>query len=364
MNPNLAFAFFVLTTSFLLSCAWTPAIRDNEGEIVPASIASLEEIELNGVEQWVLTRGQDVSNPILLYLHGGPGSAMLPFLAHYNSDLECYFTVVTWDQRGAGKSFSPRIPEETMTVDQFIEDAHALTLILKKRFGAEKIYLVGHSWGSMLGVLTVSRYPEDYYAYVGIGQFVNGADNESCSYDWVYRTALKQGNRKAQRQLEKIGPPVEGLYQSDTSKGRVVLKGILAERKWLVRFGGAVYGKSNYSELFGLFLTAKEYTFGDFIRCLRGVNFSMKSMQLEVLQVDLRRQVPRLEVPVYFLQGRCDYNTPGEVSYDYFQMLEAPSKEFIWFERSAHAPIFEEPEKFNQMMVDKVLKETYNRNTP
>lgn len=363
MKPNLAFAFFVLTTSFLLSCAWTPAIKDSQGESIPTSIASLESIELNGVEQWILIRGEDVSKPVLLFLHGGPGSAEMP-LYRFNPYLERYFVVVMWDQRGSGKSYSKKIPEESMTIEQFIDDTHELTRILKKRFSTDKIYLVGHSWGSGLGMLTVDLYPEDYYAFVGIGQIVNLVENEQVSWQFCLDEARKRGDKKAIKQLEEVGPPVNGVYKGDFKGDKFVMRGLQTERKWLTKYEGWWYGKTGYGMIIKVLLSTKEYTLGECIRYIKGSMFSLKAMWPDLNEINLEEDVPEVKIPVYFCVGQHDYNTPGEVSYPYYEKLKAPSKEFIWFENSAHSPCFEEPEKFNQVMVGKVLKETYPLDSP
>lgn len=150
----------------------TAPIKDANREIIPRSIASLEKIKLGGMDQWILIRGNDVSNPVLLWLHGGPGAAQMPIAHHFDKNLEKDFIVVHWDQRGAGKSNPKDFDEQTMTFEQFITDAHELTQYLKRRFNTEKIYLVGHSWGTQLGIKMVQLYPEDYFAYIGIGQAV------------------------------------------------------------------------------------------------------------------------------------------------------------------------------------------------
>ena len=135
-----------------------------------SSITSLEKIELGDINQWISIRGRNTANPILLYLHGGPGTPVMPLFRHFQAPLEDHFIVVQWEQRGAGKSFSWKIPKETMTIEQFISDLQVLIELLRKRFNKEKIYLMGHSWGSVFGTYTVQRYPELFYAYIGVGQ--------------------------------------------------------------------------------------------------------------------------------------------------------------------------------------------------
>ena len=166
---------------FSLFYTKTPKIKDSYGNIKQDSITSLEKITLGGIKQTILIRGHDTKSPILLFLHGGPGFPEMDIAYKFQRKLEEHFIVVNWDQRGAGKSFSKKIPRESMTIEQFISDAHELIRFLRERFDKEKIYLVGHSWGTTLGLLLTQRYPELFFAYVGIGQVVNALESEQIS---------------------------------------------------------------------------------------------------------------------------------------------------------------------------------------
>ena len=204
--------------------ATTPEFRDAAGKILPGSVARMEYVELGGFRQWICVRGESVDRPLLLILHGGPGDAeVLPF-RRYDAGLEKDFIVVNWDQRGAGKSYSPSIPADSMTIEQILSDAHELVGYLKKSFGKEKIYLLGHSWGTLLGALLASRYPEDFHAYIGMGQWVSMGDNERLCYEFTLSEAQRRGDRKAIALLERIGTPENGLYRDDWMN-------VLAQRK-------------------------------------------------------------------------------------------------------------------------------------
>lgn len=169
-------------------------------------IDSIENVRLGGLEQWIQIRGRDKSKPILLFLHGGPGFPNMPF-AHLNAELERHFVVVQWDQRGAGKSYSRSIPDESMRVAQFVGDAHELVQLLLARFGARRCYLVAHSWGSLLGAQLVAQYPELFVAYVGIGQAVDLPQTEQVLYQFALDFARRDDNQNAIADLERIGPP-------------------------------------------------------------------------------------------------------------------------------------------------------------
>lgn len=325
----------------------TPKIRNTEGKEIETSIASLEPIILGGYKQWILIRSHNVKNPLLLYLHGGPGSTEMGFAHKYEKKLEEHFIFVNWDQRGAGKSFSRKIPKESMNIEQFVSDAHELILHLMDRFKKEKIVLVGHSWGSTLGVLLVQRYPELFSAYVGIGQATNLIDNEKVSYQFTLDEAKKRGNKRAVRQLLKLKPP----YFSKIMQ-------LNKQRKWMNKFGGALYNQTTIWPLLKEMLKAPELTIRDSIRFLQGAYFSNKSMWEEIIEkIDLSKDACKFPIPVYFIMGKYDYNTPFELAEAYFKKIQAPKKEFVCFEKSAHSPNYEEPEKFDEVMIEKVLKE-------
>ncbi len=323
------------------SCAKTPAINSQNG------ISSIESVELGNVKQWLLIRGADADAPLLLFLHGGPGSPEMPIMPHYTSGLEDHFVVVHWDQRGAGKSYHVSIPEDSMNIEQFVSDAYELTQMLRLRFDKEKIYLVGHSWGSMMGVLLIKQYPELFHAYVGIGQVVDLKRNESISYLFTLDEAYKRNNKTAIRELEGIGPPPYAKHSY-----------LVTQRKWLVKFGGALYGKKGYGEQVKVALAAPEYGPVDYLKFIHGGNSSTKLMWEEMQGCNFIEQAPRLEVPVYFFAGRHDYNTPFELVEEYYEMLDAPAgKHLVWFENSAHSPNLEEPRRFIKVMVEQVLGE-------
>ncbi len=333
----------------------TAPIRDPSDKTLPGSVASLERVMLGGVEQGLLIRGLSVANPVLLYLHGGPGTSELGMVRTHNMPvLEKHFTVVVWDQRGAGMSYAAREPESGMSVEQFIADAHELTLLLCKRFEQPKIYLVGHSWGSALGALTVHRHPELYRAYVGVGQVVDMREGERLSYAWTLAQAEQAGDARSVAQLKAIGPPPYlGKFRSK----------LMTQRRILGKYGGEVHGNSRggISTLARGLLGSSEYSWPDRINVFRGIFANMRLMWPKILDIDLMAQAPELKVPVYFLEGRHDYEAPSVLAERYFEMLKAPRKTLIWFERSAHFVNTEEADSFNRFFVDRLLRETHPR---
>ena len=319
----------------------TPAFRTATGEILPGSIAEVGYLRLNGIDQWVMIRGESLANPLLILVHGGPGFPETRLLRYFNAPLEKGFTVVYWDQRGTGKSFDSKIDKSSMTVEQFIADLNELVDAVRKRFGKNKVSLYGHSWGSALGVLYAARFPDKVAAYVGAGQIADWPASEVICHDFTLAEARRRGNRKALKELRAIGPPPHNAAK------------ILVQRKWLTRFVGMVRGMSMW-KFSRIILGGPESSVFDLPNILRGTLFSTYAMWAEVSALNLTKAAPLLQMPVFFFLGRHDHLVAPETSVAYFNMLSAPSKRLIWFEESAHEPPFEEPTKFNLAMTDLV----------
>lgn len=328
----------------------TSKFKDTKGHTLQGSIASLEEINLGSQKQWILIRGTNTMNPVILFLHGGPGTADMTLLRRYTSELQSHFIVVSWDQRGAGKSFRAADPSSGMNINQFISDARELSNILCHRFNQKKIFLAGHSWGSVLGILTIQRYPDLFQAYIGLGQIVNMNENEKMSYDWTFEQAQKANDKRAIAKLTEIGkPPYTGNWQ----------KKFMTERRYLGKYGGELYGgsKGAFPLYFSNLIRSTEYSIADKVNFFRGIFTSVRLITPELMTIDLEISAPVLRVPVYFALGRHDYEAVSILAEQYFEKLEAPVKDLIWFENSAHLPHIEENEKFNNLIINKVLPE-------
>lgn len=324
----------------------TPIIKDSSGNKIPESIALLEKVNLGDMDQWIQVRGNNASNPILLWLHGGPGSAQMPVSQYFNGELEKDYIVVHWDQRGAGKSNPLNFDESTMTFEQFLKDAHELTQYLKKRFNREKIYLVGHSWGSQLGIKLAGNYPEDYYAYVAVSQVVDNQKSDEIAYSWLKEQIKKRGNQGDIDNLKRLGLPPYIDHET-------FVKFI----KMVDSYGGGM--DVGMAKLAWIALSSHEYRLSDYIAWFRGASRGSGNMWDFCQSSNLMKEVPQLLVPVYFFSGRNDYNTSLELVNEYFKILDAPKgKELVIFENSSHAPFMGEPEKFNQELV-RVKEKTY-----
>lgn len=307
-------------------------------------VSSMRRIQLGRVEQTILVRGHNPANPVLLYLHGGPGVAEMPF-SYKNAELERDFVVVHWDQRGAGKSFRPGTPG--MNIREFVDDTIELSRALRAEFGGRKIVLVGHSWGSLVGALAVAREPHLYRAYVGIGQLVNIALSEREMDSRARVVARERGDEKALRKLQAIGPYP---YADHTQERKV--------NSIQKRLMGTVPHDMTPIHFAGLALASPYYTPADYVRLLRGIVFSGKSLEREIYAVNLFSAVPEIDVPVYLLEGRHDTVLSPVVAANYFEKLRAPrGKHLVWFEQSNHWPQLEEREKYRATLRS-ILSET------
>lgn len=335
-------ALFIGMTIF--ACTSTKKIKTSSG------ISEINYLEINERKQYVLIRGKNISNPLLLFLHGGPGASATALLRKFNQELEDDFTVVYWDQRGAGKSFSKHISKEEITVENYLKDLEWLVDYLKTRFEKEKVFLVGHSWGSRLGMYAIQRNPENYSAFVGIGQELHSYRGELLSYQYTLEKAQEMGHKKALEELEEMGPPQSGNYEDMYATG---FWGVVRQKHWLLKFGGERYQKTNYTDWIFSILFSREYSFDDLIKYGKGSAFSAGNIILDEKfnDVDFFKEIPTVEVPVYFISGAYDYNTPWELVKEYVDHLSAPLKEFILFEKSGHSPVFEEPKRFNSEII-------------
>jgi len=355
----------VLILLIVAICIWLKIISpgttkprtDEKRKVIEGSIAELDRIDIGGIKQFIVIRGKSVENPVLLMLHGGPGSPQTPLNLKFNQELEDHFIVVNWDQRGAGGSYSKTMPDDSLNINRMIEDTREVSQYLIKRFGKEKIFILGHSWGSYLGMRTIQRYPGLFKAYIGIGQVSDQHKSEELSYRFVMEKAKETGNKKAIKQLEEIGFPENGQYKN-------MMKAMMVERNWVMEYGGAAWQKNKY-EIYKLFIlpiiTCREYTVTDKLNYLRGMNKSLKILWNPLMNEQLTDIVKKVEVPVYFLQGIHDYQTCFSEAKKYFEVLEAPKKEFIEFSNSAHyLPYNLEKDKYYDVMINTILKDNSN----
>jgi len=317
--------------------ASTPRIVDENGKTPENGIAELIELELNGRKQWISLRGWNKTAPVLLFLAGGPGGTQMAAVRHELAELEKYFVVVNWDQPGSGKSYYAE-KTNNITVQTYIQDGHALTEFLKERFSQEKIYLLGESWGSALGIFLVAKYPDSYHALIGAGQMVDFAETERMDYAKALEIAQSKGDTSIIERLIANGEPP--YYGKDvTWKSAVYLNYLSANMTTNPEIHNPGYNTLRD-------IASTEYGLLDKINFFRGIVSTYNHVYQQLYTINIRRDFTKLDVPVYFFLGRHDVNAPPVLVEEYLQVLEAPDKGIVWFEHSGHSPWINEREKF------------------
>jgi pimeloyl-ACP methyl ester carboxylesterase len=320
---------------------------DENGRLLAGSISEKVFVNINGVEQGMFIKSKDATHPVLLYLHGGMPDYFLT--QRYPTGLEDYFTVVWWEQRGSGISYSADIPPETMTLEQMISDTLEVTNYLRHRFGKEKIYLMGHSGGTFIGIQMAAQAPELYYAYIGVAQMSYQLKSERLAYEYMLQQFQENGNTRMVRKLEAA--PVTMTDGSPDA--------YLALRDQAMHSLGIGTTHDMHSVITGIFfpsLTFRGYTLLEKINMWRGkAQSGVSPFWDEMIATDLTIKVPELEIPVYFFEGIYDYTCSYTLAKVYLEKLQAPVKGFYTFEHSAHSPLFEEPEKMGHILQEDVL---------
>ena len=321
--------------------AITAIIANDRKIVTPNGVEKLVSIQIGGSTQWLSIRGKDKRNPVLLFLHGGPGLTFMPSDWTIQGPWEDYFTVVQWDQRGAGKTFSsndPKVIEPTMTIEQMTNDASEVVTYLRKTFGKQKIFVVGHSWGTILGVAVAQKHPDWLYAYVGVGQYVNAMRNEQDGYQFALSQAKEHKNTEALKELEGIAP-----YPGDLD--RLSFEKIGTERKWTGFYGGLAYGRTDLDFDNDLATLSPDYTLQDIDNIGAGAGYSVSHLFAPLFRINIEA-VTTFRCPVFLFEGRHDYATSHALAEEWFERIKAPSKKLIWFDNSAHMVMEEEPGKF------------------
>lgn len=303
-------------------------------------IKTSEYVDINGIKQYLSIRSKASGLPLLLYLHGGPGDAALPLMNKYNSALESRFTVVIWEQRGAGKSYYPFLPSEDLTIQAFINDIHAIILYLLERFQQEKVYLLGHSWGSVLGMKFIQQYPELIHTYIGCGQVVDMRQGAKYQYDYVLKKCKECGNTKALERLSMI----DVSYTADSW-----LDDLLFVTRLVVKYKGSLYGKANYNMFVKDFILSPDYSFKDLLNREKGSLQSIKYLWPELMGVSFLDTI-HFDVPIVFIEGRHDHHVSSGLAKNYYDTITTP-KSFHWMDKSCHFPQWSEPDRFNDIVL-------------
>jgi pimeloyl-ACP methyl ester carboxylesterase len=331
-----------------VSCNSTQESKENTGEY---DVNEKTFVQINGVEQGMFIKGKNSNAPVLLFLHGGPGMPEYGLTKKHPTFLEDYFTVCWWEQTGAGLSYNKKVKMENITTDTIISDTIEITNYLIKRFNKEKIYLMGHSYGTFIGLKTAYIRPDLYYAYIGVAQIVNQVQSEKIACQFMIDEYRKSGNKKMAQSLEKYNLLDKDVIPKDYFKFR---------DKPMHELGiGTMHTmKSVISGIFIPIMQNREYTFTERMNIWKAKSLLLKKTKLldDSMNADFTKEITTIAIPVYFMHGIYDYTVNYSLAKEYYQLLESPLKGFYTFENSAHSPIFEEPEKVIKILYDRLTE--------
>ncbi len=314
-------------------------IRDLDSIVSPNGIQESYETTIGGIKQWIYVRGQDKSNPVILFVHGGPASPMSPIAWMYQRPLEEYFTMINYDQRASGKTYASNDTAglaATIHINQYVDDAIQLAEFIEKKYQKRKVILIGHSWGTIIAMKAALKRPDLFYAYVGIGQVINAKDNERLSFQYAESVAKEKHNDSALKELNSIAP-----YPGNKP---ITRERIIIARKWAQYYGGLSAYRHSSGYYFNAPFLSPQYTENDVADINEGNVYTLEKILPEFLNVDFKN-IKSFPIPIFIFMGRHDYTTPSEPTAHWLKVLKAPLKKGVWFENSAHLIPLEEPGK-------------------
>ncbi len=285
-----------------------------------------EEITIGGIKQYVTITGTDRSQPLLLFLHGGPGGSVMNYADKFTDKLRQHFIVIQWDQRETGRTRELNPSPIPLSLSLFQNDTRELVDTLLRRFGREKLYLAGHSWGTALGFDFARKYPGRLYAYIAIGPMINQLESERVSLAMMKEIARKTGNHQEMEELEKVNIPFQNADQ------------LYFHRKWLLDLARS---RKKLSE--------------SYVKDWSAIWLPVFN---EASKENLMQTLPEIGCPVYFFAGRTDYQTNSTITETYYNLVKAPKKALCWFD-CAHSIPSSQPQRMQQVIIEKVLPETY-----
>ena len=302
-------------------------------------------INLGGEEQYVEIIGTKKTNPVLIFIHGGPGWPQTPSIRAFNSELSKDFTLVVWEQRGAGQSYLRNPNPEGMNFEQFVSDANELTDLMLAKFKKPKLYIAGYSWGSSIGLTLAKRYPEKLHAYIGIGQIVNMARGMEYSQKWIAEKA--RGEKRYEGTLDVLAklknPPKEFCVTQ--------FECFMEQYKVLSKYNGHLYDPKINKTIGERTAKYKDYENYDWFNPFE---YSWKRLQFDLEKFDAA-DIKSLDVPIYLFLGRHDHNIPSVLAADFLKDLKAPKKTLVWIEKAGHGVMEEGGDTFNKLFVQEVI---------
>jgi pimeloyl-ACP methyl ester carboxylesterase len=325
-----------------------PMIAEQQRLLGPNAIEFSEAVELGGLKQWITLRGADKANPVLIYVHGGPGAAEMGRSWPYQRGWEDFFTVVQWDQRGTGKTLrhgGVAANQAQLTRQRMADDLVELMAWVRQRVGQQRVVLLGHSWGNVIGMDAALRKPEWVSAYVGVGPLMALQANERAQYEALLAEARKRHDATALAELQAIAPyPGEGEIPFDK---------VNVARKWVQAYGGLAAYRSDANFYFRAARLSPYYEFEDRLAIDQGGQLSVPALLPDMRRADHTR-IREVAFPMFMFLGRHDLTTPASVIEPWMTQLKAPVKRIVWFEHSAHLAPHEEPGRFLVELVQQV----------
>jgi pimeloyl-ACP methyl ester carboxylesterase len=308
-------------------------------------------IEIKDNKIGMFITGNSKTNPVLLFLHGGPGMPEYGLTKEYPTYLEDYFIVCWYEQRGAGISYNKENDIKNITIENIVSDTIEVANYLRGRFKQDKIYIMAHSWGTLIGLKTIKQNPELFHAYIGIAQMASQFKSEQIAYEYMIEQYKKLDNKSMVKKLEKFA-----LLTLNT----IPLNYAIFRDKPMHELGiGTTHTmKSVISGIFIPIMRNKEYTFFERINIWKAKSICLNKTNLweTMMRTDLTEEIVSVDIPIYFFHGIYDYTVNYSLAKDYYDKITAPKKGFYTFDNSAHSPIFEEPEKVNKILIEDVLK--------
>ncbi|MCM3766148.1 alpha/beta hydrolase [Neobacillus niacini] len=337
--------------------------RKPDFKVSEKGISSIESVMIDGVRQYLLIQAEDPSKPILLMIHGGP-SMPVPGLSNRGKDyamvtgtkeLVKHFTLVFWDQRGTGKSYTKQTPKESMRLKQYISDANSITEYLLKRFNQPKLHLAGHSWGSVIALSLANQHPEKFHSYTAFSQITSWVENDKLCYQWLLKRAKETENQKALKELTEVGEPP---YLTGYKQWSLM-------RKWLLKYNSMFYnagdkGSTTFAKCTAIMLTSPDYSLMDVYHSLiSGFKLAYTDeMIADLNHFNFFRDVPKLDIPITFIHGEKETHVFGELVQKYYEQLEAPQKKLFWSKKSSHAFHVDDAKENEQILINELAKLT------
>lgn len=291
---------------------------------------------INGVKQYIQIISVNFANPLLVYLHGGPGDAALPLIEHFNADLAKSYTLIIWEQRGSGKSYYPFSTGEELSINTFVSDLKVLVELLLAEWGREKVCLMGHSWGSIIGLEFIKRYPELVEYYIGVGQVVSAQEMFTDSRNYIL-------NHTSSSVIKQRIAAIDTSFQQENWYSELMFF-----MKQLIKGEGSLYGKKSYFSFYQYFIRSKNYTLRDCIQRIKGSDQSIERLWQEVARVDFS-DYTAFKVPIILIEGEQDYHASKDIAFAFYQKITTP-KSYICMKKAAHFPQWTRAAKFNQVV--------------